>query len=417
MADQVLPGSPFGDDVVYIPIRFVPSEGGSSPVRRIKANHVAELAMKAPLGAATLALADAIDVPGNAIILNYEGRTLNLALSLQENAVSIPAPSRRRQGAKVDLMFDTLYDVMHQVKMEELSARQAEEAEARRLRQEEEDRLARENFASEEERRQEEARLARERADIDFDDYIAKYIGQDAATYHQLLANPNPDLVKPRHFLKECTPCIVEGLQKLIADGGTKVTIVKAFENHNSQLWDRYSRARASLQGAAASIQMNPGKTAALCEDQEFLGKFDASVNELPLWHGTGTAEGAYGICDNGFDIGFVGSACGTAWGHGFYFADTPGVSIGYARVGFSVNAKYSNIKILFLCRVLCGNIKKTETPPSQEEKERLVAECLGPGGHFGPKSAYHSILGASWAHVCAHNHQVYPNYVILFRQ
>ncbi|CAE7362313.1 RE1 [Symbiodinium sp. CCMP2592] len=47
---------------------------------------------------------------------------------------------------------------------------------------------------------------------------------------------------------------------------------------------------------------------------------------------------------------------------------------------------------------------------------QALTAQCLGPGGVFGSKSEVHSIHGGKWCYVCAHNHQVYPQYVIFLR-
>jgi len=326
--------------------------------------------------------------------------------------VSLPAPSRRRQGAKVDLWFDTRFEVMHRVKQEELKEREAEEAQARVIKGQDIARQARENEA----RREEEARLRRAREDIDFDEHIAKVIGVPEGRYEELLAIRDPDIAKPRHFLRLCSEGTHGALTQIAMAAGAKVDIIKSFEIHNPTLWERYSRARAGLQEASSSIKRENSNTAAHCEAHEFLGKLDPAINEFPLWHGTGTAAGAGGICSTGFDTGFVGSACGTVWGHGFYFADSASTSTGYGGAGFSVNPKYANVKVLFLCRVLCGNVKKTRSPPDAEQKEKMVAECLGPGGNFGPKSAYHSILGASWAFVCAHNHQVYPSYMILYR-
>jgi len=80
------------------------------------------------------------------------------------------------------------------------------------------------------------------------------------------------------------------------------------------------------------------------------------------------------------------------------------------------VNSKYSNIKVMFLCRVLAGRVKVQSRTPKQEEQEAMVGECLGPGGCFGAKSTYHSIHGGGFAFVAAHRDQVYPAYVILYR-
>ena len=40
---------------------------------------------------------------------------------------------------------------------------------------------------------------------------------------------------------------------------------------------------------------------------------------------------------DRSKDIAYVGSAVGTAWGHGFYFADSASTSMGYTGGGVRV--------------------------------------------------------------------------------
>merc|ERR1712242_656415 len=79
----------------------------------------------------------------------------------------------------------------------------------------------------------------------------------------------------------------------------------------------------------------------------------------------------------------------------------------------FHVNERYPCCKVMFLCRVLCGNIYKTERRPSEEQKEQLTAMCLGPGGTCGARAKYNSILGGGWAYVCLHRDQVFPEHVL----
>merc|ERR1712083_277846 len=145
------------------------------------------------------------------------------------------------------------------------------------------------------------------------------------------------------------------------------------------------------------------------------LGPFEAAVNEYPLWHGTPTCEGAKGILSIGFDMQYAG-AQGSAYSPGFYFADQANVSNRYSeRSEKHVNAKYPRVRCILLCRTVCGNIRKLAGAPSEKEKEKLTAECLGPGGVFGPRSSFHSLLGGEWAYVCMHRDQVYPEYVAMY--
>jgi len=103
-------------------------------------------------------------------------------------------------------------------------------------------------------------------------------------------------------------------------------------------------------------------------------------------------------------------------WGHGFYFADDVSVSQGYSRGGTSINSRYPFMKVMLLCRVLAGRVHVSQQPPSQSDQERLVADCLGPGGCFGAKSKFHCIQGGGYAYVAAHRDQVYPEFVILYQ-
>lgn len=229
-------------------------------------------------------------------------------------------------------------------------------------------------------------------------------------------ANPDPDVKKPKHYLTRATLEQEQSLGSLLAGAGGRDGVVAAFEIHNEDLLSRYNRAKQGLRDT--KIQSHEGSTTKRVQERKdlaFLGPFDGDVNELCLWHGTTKLEGAGGICANGFDISYVGSAVGTAWGHGFYFADNAGTSLGYTGGGVTVNPSYT-VRIMFLCRVLCGRVRELTSAPSQEQKEALTAQCLGPGGVFGSKSEVHSIHGGKWCYVCAHNHQVYPQYVIFMR-
>eukprot|EP00490_Sorites_sp_Unknown_P002282 CAMPEP_0114681866 /NCGR_PEP_ID=MMETSP0191-20121206/55890_1 /TAXON_ID=126664 /ORGANISM="Sorites sp." /LENGTH=101 /DNA_ID=CAMNT_0001960745 /DNA_START=53 /DNA_END=356 /DNA_ORIENTATION=- len=88
---------------------------------------------------------------------------------------------------------------------------------------------------------------------------------------------------------------------------------------------------------------------------------------------------------------------------------------MGYTGGGVRVTDQHNRVRIIFLCRVLCGRIRELSDAPTPEQKEDLTAKCLGPGGVFGSKSEVHSIYGGRFCYVCAHNHQVYPQVVISY--
>merc|ERR1712087_242966 len=105
----------------------------------------------------------------------------------------------------------------------------------------------------------------------------------------------------------------------------------------------------------------------------DFLGPYDPAINEYPMWHGTSHASAAGSICHSGFDIAYAGTRA-TAWGHGFYFADSAGVSLAYCQ-SERVSAKHT-FQVMFLCRVIAGNVKSLSAAPTNEQKEQLTAEC-----------------------------------------
>jgi len=228
----------------------------------------------------------------------------------------------------------------------------------------------------------------------------------------------DPEFQVPPNVLEPCGEEIRLAMQRLFnAEGRRAYTVVQVVRNVNPVLRTRYDRAKAQL-GGDTRIKQHAAKTAQhVINDPAYscLGTYDASVNEYPLWHGTPSAEGVGGICKTGFDMAYAG-ATGSAYSPGFYFADESTISDGYARQGFYVNSKFNNMRALLLCRVVCGNLREVSKAPSEREKETLTAECLGPGGTFGAKSSFHSVLGGGWAYVCMHRDQVYPEYVAIYQ-
>lgn len=256
--------------------------------------------------------------------------------------------------------------------------------------------------------------------DIDFDEYIRDHIGVSAEIRDELKA----DAVKMQewkekknvgvedHYLIPETEEVSTAIKALM---GSNYQVLKVFRNQNDTLIFRYKRAKENLQ-QGGNIDRYPTTLQKSCTGAPplgFLGLFDSSINEVPLWHGTPNAEAAGGITETGFDTSKITTH---AWGHGFYFADNANTSAGYSRNGFNVNSKYSSIKVMFLCRVLLGRVLVKSGAPNQAEQERLCGDCLGPGGCFGSQSKIHSIHGGGFAFVAAHRDQVYPAYVILYR-
>lgn len=71
---------------------------------------------------------------------------------------------------------------------------------------------------------------------------------------------------------------------------------------------------------------------------------------------------------------------------------------------------------MMLLNRVVIGNVKEVRHIVSDEERERMTGDCLGPGGVFGPLAPFHSVLGGGGAeYVCMISHQVYPEFVLIY--
>lgn len=413
VVEKSLPG-PVGEAAPFIGISLRLATGAANSRIQFQGSLGAEMSRAAPMAQLAAALGKHLDVPNGAVIIMYDGRTLDMMQNLEGNQVMLPGPAMRRAGAKVELFFDTVPEIVEDEFMRRSEEARQEDEERTRDVREQAMREKRERLRAEHEEVERQKIL---KLEVDLDEYIAQNVGVSHDRFQELLRDPEAD--DPKHFLRRCSEEDMASLQKIMKarEGHKAVSVLRAYENNNQILWERYRRAKASLRNG--SIEMATSTTAGLCQGNPalaFLGDFEAAVNEYPLWHSTPSASAAGGICSTGFDIAFAGSAHATAWGHGFYFADDAGTSAGYAGHGRRVNAKYYGLKVMLLCRVLCGNLRRTSTAPTQEEKERLTAECLGPGGVFGAQSEYHCILGGGWAYVCAHRDQVYPQYVIIFQ-
>jgi len=57
-------------------------------------------------------LAARVGVPSQAMLLMYEGTTLDLTKTLSDNGIVLPGPAARRAGAKVDLLFDSDWEIV-----------------------------------------------------------------------------------------------------------------------------------------------------------------------------------------------------------------------------------------------------------------------------------------------------------------
>lgn len=184
-----------------------------------------------------------------------------------------------------------------------------------------------------------------------------------------------------------------------------KVKSVK--RNENSKLWRKYTIKKAELKqsqqiGVAAEI-FDDVLTTRTCVGMGFDG-LDKTVNEWYLFHGT-TLSAAQSICTNDFKMSLAGSATGTLYGRGSYFAESITKADEYSK-------NEGNGYCVLLCRVLGGTVKYTaEKTPNAEQ---LTKECL--------EGSYGSIIGdrkkASNTYrefIIFDTEDVYPEFVLTY--
>jgi len=133
----------------------------------------------------------------------------------------------------------------------------------------------------------------------------------------------------------------------------------------------------------------------------------DASINEVWLWHGT-SKEGVHGITDTDFDMGRAGSAAGTMFGRGLYFAESCMKSDEYTK------ADDRNWNPLILCRVTCGRLFHCDWKRPSDRKEELEEMCRTGGYHciLGDRQ---KVRGTYREYIVFDNDQVYPEYIVWY--
>jgi len=103
---QLLPG-PLGD-APLIGVRLTPSSDSSTSA----ISYIVDIGENVPLGEMAVWICRAAALPDDSIAFMYEGRTLNLWKTLQDNDVLLPGPAARRRGDKVEIKLDVKLDVL-----------------------------------------------------------------------------------------------------------------------------------------------------------------------------------------------------------------------------------------------------------------------------------------------------------------
>eukprot|EP00929_Paragymnodinium_shiwhaense_P069830 TRINITY_DN35261_c0_g2_i1.p1 TRINITY_DN35261_c0_g2~~TRINITY_DN35261_c0_g2_i1.p1 ORF type:complete len:2747 (-),score=615.84 TRINITY_DN35261_c0_g2_i1:144-8384(-) len=133
----------------------------------------------------------------------------------------------------------------------------------------------------------------------------------------------------------------------------------------------------------------------------------DKGINECWLWHGTGEA-GVKGITDADFDMVRAGSATGSMFGRGLYFAESCMKADEYTQ------KDSRGFLPVLLCRVVLGRCNHCDARHPADLSSELEASCKS--------GEYHSVIGDREAVVGTYrelivfdNDQVYPEFVIWY--
>mmetsp|Transcript_46893 Transcript_46893/g.101876 ORF Transcript_46893/g.101876 Transcript_46893/m.101876 type:complete len:503 (-) Transcript_46893:89-1597(-) len=204
----------------------------------------------------------------------------------------------------------------------------------------------------------------------------------------------------------------IDGQQAPVPTG---YEVMSVRRNENSKIWRKYSLKksllRQSILGQFEDPEVPPFKkyevmTAVPGIEFDVL---DKECNEWYLWHGT-SVEGAENICEVDFKQRLAGSATGTLYGPGTYFAESCTKADEYARGTFEA----PDVFTLLLVRIMGGRVMFTDEPePNSAELTDAVLH--------GP---YDSVLGdrvkcrgTFREFVIFGSDQAYPEYIVTYKR
>jgi len=147
-----------------------------------------------------------------------------------------------------------------------------------------------------------------------------------------------------------------------------------------------------------------------LCGGVNVGDPLDSTINEVYLFHGT-SPEGARGIAHEDFLLTFAGSAGGSAFGRGIYFAEDCIKSDEYTEEA-PVGDTFAGLRPLLLCRVLLGRLLTSEDRDVSWEISQVM------------QSRYDSLMADRRAAVGTYRefivfdeNQAYAEYIIWYRR
>jgi len=211
-----------------------------------------------------------------------------------------------------------------------------------------------------------------------------------------------------RTFRKKATRDRLERMPK-------RLRLVSAHRIEDQSMWYRYALQKARIKALRNSCQAvcdmegsGEVKTMAVLSD-EYRKRLSKDVNEFYLFHGT-SPTGAFGIQEHGFQLNLAGSATGTMYGPGAYFAECCSKSDEYAKC--DVSGVFVGVYAFLLCRVVCGEMFRITRSdiPAVETALRTQNFDAVLGDREAVVDTYREFVVFSEA-------QIYPEYVVLYKR
>jgi len=194
-----------------------------------------------------------------------------------------------------------------------------------------------------------------------------------------------------------------------------RLRLVSAHRIEDQSMWSRYFLQKARIKALRNSCQAvcdmegsGEVKTMAVLSD-EYRKQLSKDVNEFYLFHGT-SPTGAFGIQESGFQLNLAGSATGTMFGPGAYFAECCSKSDEYAKC--DVSGVFAGVYAFLLCRVVCGEmfrITRSDIPAVQTALRTHKFDAV-----LGDREA---VVGTYREFVVFSEAQIYPEYVVLYKR
>merc|ERR1712012_1294798 len=137
----------------------------------------------------------------------------------------------------------------------------------------------------------------------------------------------------------------------------------------------------------------------------------DSGCNEWWLWHGT-SLDGAEQICEVHFKQFLAGSATGTLYGPGTYFAECCTKADEYARPAAA--REHRGLFTLLLCRVVGGRVWYTDEP---EPDVATLSEAVIHGSYDAVLGDREKCRGTFREFVLYGSDQAYPEFIVLYER